>query len=103
MIHTDDTATVWLQDGLPQRLVWRGARYRAVRRATPILESAWTEELTHPIERRVGWRVTAADEEGGFRVFEIRRYAGQKTFRVAAVSDERGAALPGGARVLLLA
>lgn len=103
MMHSDDTATVWLENGAPQRLVWRGTRYRAIRRATPITESAWSEELTHPIERRVGWRVTTVDGDGEVRVFEIRRYACQKTYEVALVSDQRGAAVSGGGRVLLLA
>lgn len=70
IVHAADVVTVWMADGKPNRLIWRGIRYRVT--DTPTQLSDLLFEITHPpvID---GWRFQATDEAGVAKVFDVRR------------------------------
>lgn len=70
VIHMVDTVIIWMSDGKPARLIWRGARYRVT--DTPTQLSDLMFETTHPpvID---GWRFQGTDEAGDSKVFDVRK------------------------------
>lgn len=55
--------TIWLLDGVPIRLFWRGRRWRVVDTPTRIgsADAVWHPALTHPPAGWSGWRFAASD------------------------------------------
>jgi hypothetical protein len=70
--RTSDPVDVWLEHGVPTGLLWRGTRYRVSDAPTPIYESV-DAGMTHPIERRIGFRFQATDEAGQSHVVDVHR------------------------------
>jgi hypothetical protein len=79
-IQTDPReAAVWFANGVPVRLVYRGARYRVNDTPKPlspadILGHMWHPAITHPPKEWHGWRFHALDEDGRTRMFDIRHF-----------------------------
>ena len=65
------SVAVWLREGIPNRLVWKGARYRVTDRPTPLEEALY--EITHPPTSVSGWRFQGTAEDGSTHVFDIRQ------------------------------
>lgn len=71
MIATTDTVTVWATNGIPDRLVWNGTRYRVTDHPTPLEDDfCW---LTHPPIGIIGWRFRGTSDDGQTRMFDIRQ------------------------------
>ena len=75
METTQEELAVWLADGRPVRVVWRGERYRVDDQPTPLAEAMvwWDPAITHP-QAPEGWRFQARSEADGIaRVFDVRQ------------------------------
>ncbi|WP_082716857.1 hypothetical protein [Microterricola viridarii] len=75
-MHTvTDAVTLWLDGGVPTRMIWRGARWRVTDTPTELFRDVGSlpEVITHPPAVRIGWRFQAADSTGLNRVFDVRR------------------------------
>ena len=73
-----DSVTVWLDgEGLPDRLVWNGERYRVTDRPT-----VWTSGLLIG-----GWRFQGTDARGASRVFDVRHDNERQEWQLVAVYD----------------
>lgn len=73
---TGDPVTVWLEDELPARMVYKQERWRVIDTPTPLMsEPDWLPPaITHAPMMRVGWRFTARSEESGYaEVFDIQK------------------------------
>jgi hypothetical protein len=69
MVVLDNVVTVWTNDsGIPERLVWRGTRFRVSDQPTP-LEPEFNL-MTHPIILD-GWRFQGTADDGSSRVFDV--------------------------------
>jgi hypothetical protein len=85
-VHTDDTAAVWLSPrGVPERLVWRGVRYRVSDFPTP-LGDMLLGAITHPPAAE-GWRFQGTNEAGESRVFDVRLNPERQTWALLNVWD----------------
>ncbi|WP_235496952.1 hypothetical protein [Leifsonia sp. Root4] len=75
MLTAADTVTLWLEAGVPARMVWRGQRWRVTDRPTELLREVdpLPPMITHAPVLRVGWRFQAADLNGLNRVFDVCR------------------------------
>jgi hypothetical protein len=66
MVLTHEVATVWWEQGVPDRMVWRERRWRVSDTPTRLTATAefLPSAMTHAPERTVGWRfqVSAGDE-----------------------------------------
>lgn len=62
---------VWSADGVPARLVWDGRRYRVSDTPTPIRDEIDVPGMTHPLSRRIGFRMQVTDEAGRSSVVDI--------------------------------
>ena len=73
----DQAVVVWMEAGLPARLVFERARWRVEGRPEPIVEVP--DGLLHPLithvgEQQVGWRCRVQRDDGGERLsLELRR------------------------------
>lgn len=79
---------LWLEDGIPARLVVDGMRWRVIDEPTRLgngdyLGSDWIYAVTHPPKSWEGWRFTARSESGQTRVFDVRRGETETEWRVA--------------------
>jgi hypothetical protein len=86
ILNTPDTVTVWLENGIPDRLVWDGIRYFVTDTPTPIRGSILHDLLTHPLEPLIGWRFQGTSETGESHVFDVHGGARQE-WRLVAVYD----------------
>jgi hypothetical protein len=70
----DRTLTIWLSDGAPVRVFWRGRRWRVIDTPTVISssEAIWHPAITHPGPAWTGWRFTVADG-AEVRVIDVRQ------------------------------
>ncbi|MCU1481802.1 MAG: hypothetical protein JWQ19_2588 [Subtercola sp.] len=59
---------LWFEAGIPNRLVWRGQRWRVS--DTPTELDELMAMLTHP-PALVGWRFQATNHVGDSRVFDV--------------------------------
>ena len=66
-----DPATVWMSEGVPARLVWRGRPYVVTDMPTAIRQPTDFFGATHTPERLVGFRFQGTDAEGGSRIFDV--------------------------------
>lgn len=74
---------LWTNDvGLPQRLVWRGRRYRVTDTPTTLVgECDWWAPIAHhdvspgraPLQI-AGWRFQATSDDGETHVFDVQRH-----------------------------
>ena len=85
-MHLADPVAVWLENGLPVRLVWRGKRYTVSDTPTPIRETTGFTGITHPTERLVGWRVQGTESGGDAYVFDVERI-GPDSWQLTAYYD----------------
>ncbi|BAJ73135.1 hypothetical protein MTES_0171 [Microbacterium testaceum StLB037] len=69
---TDPTATLWLVDGTPTRLVYAGRRWRVTDTPTHLEGPGWSAPL-EPHEPAAGWRLQATDTAGASFVFDVYR------------------------------
>jgi len=67
---TDPTATLWLVDGTPTRLVYAGRRWRVTDTPTRLEEPGWSAPL-EAREPAVGWRFQATGAAGESLVFDV--------------------------------
>ena len=64
------TVTVWTgAQGVPERFVWAGTRYRITDTPTP-LEPDYAL-ITHPVIEAPDWRFQGTSEAGDSRVFDV--------------------------------
>lgn len=71
ILTTPDLVGVWLENGVPARLVWEGIRYLVTDTPTPIRGSFLNELMTHPLEPVIGWRFQGTSEAGETHVFDV--------------------------------
>lgn len=76
---------VWIEGGVPVRLVWRGRRFRVTDRPTPLREVVSAVGITHPLEPLVGWRFQGTAEDGDSRIFDVRTRG--RSWELVAVYD----------------
>ena len=86
ILSTPDTVAVWLENGIPNRLVWDGIRYLVTDTPTPIRGSILHDLFTHPLEPIIGWRFQGTSDTGESRVFDVHGGARQE-WRLVAVYD----------------
>jgi hypothetical protein len=85
--HTADTVTIWPTTGTPQRLTWAGVRYRVTDSPTPLTEEVYSDALTHPFEKIIGWRFQGTDGHGVAHVFDVHRIPGRQEWELVTVYD----------------
>lgn len=73
VLHAADPATVWMHNGMPVRLVWRGIRYKVT--DTPTRFSELLFGLTH-LPAIDGWRFQGTSGSGESRVFDVKQTGG---------------------------
>ncbi len=70
VIYAADTVTVWLnEEAVPDRIVWRGMRYRVTDTPTSLQDLVLS--LTHP-PHVDGWRFQGTNDAGETHMFDIR-------------------------------
>jgi hypothetical protein len=70
MTLLDERVTVWTgTEGVPERFVWNGVRYRVSDTPTPLEEML--SGLTHIPVLPPAWRFQGTSEEGDTRVFDV--------------------------------
>ncbi|WP_349898126.1 hypothetical protein [Parafrigoribacterium soli] len=71
-MRTADAVSVWWQNGVPERLVWQGRRYRVSDTPTVLGEDFFG--LTHLPSRASssGWRLQGTTDDGVTHMFELR-------------------------------
>lgn len=76
MISTRQKVALWVEAGVPARLVWEGRRFMVNDKPTRLGDTeafAWhPETITHLPAPWVGWRFQAVDEAGVSLVFDVR-------------------------------
>lgn len=77
VLESDAAVFVWMEGDVPDRLVYRRARWRVIAPPAPLYEVP-EEELhpliTHPRSRLVGWRcVVRSARDGEVRSITLRR------------------------------
>jgi hypothetical protein len=70
VLHAADIVTIWMAHGKPDRLIWRGSRYRVTDEPTRLSDLLF--DITHP-PAIDGWRFQGTDELGTSKVFDVRR------------------------------
>jgi hypothetical protein len=73
--HLAAPVAVWIAEGLPDRLVWDGRRYRVSDTPTAIREDVMVSGMTHPIARRIGFRMQVTGEDGQSAVVDVHEAA----------------------------
>lgn len=70
-----DSITIWLDHGVPSRLVWRGSRYTVTDKPTPLRGELdfLPDAIAHPLEPIIGWRFQGTDDTGRAHVFDVRK------------------------------
>ena len=78
MTLVSTTITVWTDvNGIPQRFVWEGARYRVTDTPTPLVFEPW--QVTHPAAMPNGWRLQGTNGSGESLIFDlVERTAGSE-------------------------
>ncbi len=71
IVHLADPVTVWMEAGIPARILWQGRRYRVTDRPTPIRESIDVPAMTHPLEKLVGYRMQVTDDDENSIVVDV--------------------------------
>jgi hypothetical protein len=84
VVHSPETVTVWIDEGVPVRLVWRGARYLVTDTPTPLRARFDHEGMTHPLEPMIGWRFQGTSDDGESFVFDVHG-SGRQEWRLVAV------------------
>lgn len=70
MTMTDATVTVWIgAQGIPERFVWDGKRYRVTDTPTPL--DVDYASITHPPLMPPGWRFQGTSDAGDTRMFDV--------------------------------
>lgn len=86
ILNTPDLVGVWIEGGVPARLVWEGIRYVVTDTPTPIRGSFLDELMTHPLEPVIGWRFQGTSESGETHVFDVHA-AARGEWQLVAVYD----------------
>ena len=70
MTVLDGAVMVWIgAQGIPERFVWAGTRYRISDTPTP-LEPDYAH-ITHPVIAAPGWRFQGTSDAGDSRMFDV--------------------------------
>jgi hypothetical protein len=73
--------TLWTgAQGVPERFVWEGRRYRVTDTPTPL--EFELSVITHPVVIPTGWRCQGTDESGDSLIFDIARYSSADEWHV---------------------
>lgn len=67
----DHTATLWLVDDIPSRMIYAGRRWRVTDMPTRLRYSSWTVPLDHANRGLYGWRFQGTDDTGRSLVFDV--------------------------------
>lgn len=86
VLNTPDVVSVWIENGVPARLVWQGIRYLVTDTPTPIRGSILHDLATHPLEPVIGWRFQGTSAAGETHVFDVHG-TGRPEWRLVAVYD----------------
>jgi hypothetical protein len=81
LAHATDTATIWLANGIPARMVWRGERWRVTDTPTEPEGFYWSTHLPPA----VSWRFQGTNAAGDTHVFDVVQ--GPEGWSVARVYD----------------
>jgi hypothetical protein len=83
-----DAIALWMEGGIPARLVWRDVRYTVSDRPTPLQVDAdlYSDLVTHPPRSILGWRFQGTSEAGDSYVFDVRPRGGQR-WEIVAVYE----------------
>jgi hypothetical protein len=66
----EGAVAIWTgDDGIPERIIWAGVRYRITDTPTP-LEADYAA-ITHPVTEPIGWRFQGTTESGKSRMFDV--------------------------------
>lgn len=87
-LETETPVAVRFERWTPSALEWAGETWHVIDQPTPLMgEVEWLHPLiTHPPERRIGWRFTARPETGGeARIFDV--LAREHGWRLCCVWD----------------
>ena len=68
----EQTATLWLANGVPARMVYAGRRWRITDTPTRITEPVWALPLEGP-RHMTSWRLSAEDDAGRSFIFDVYR------------------------------
>ena len=85
MLVKEETVAVWLAEGVPKRLLWRGQRFTVTDTPTP-LYGYIADAPTHPLRPRIGWRFQGTTSSGESHVFDVRQ-AGRQEWNLIAIYD----------------
>ncbi|MGV8970672.1 MAG: hypothetical protein ACOH1J_09505 [Microbacteriaceae bacterium] len=84
VVLSPETVTVWIDKGIPVRLVWRGVRYLVTDTPTPLRARFGHEGITHPLEPMIGWRFQGTNDDDESFVFDVHG-SGRQEWRLVAV------------------
>lgn len=71
----DHTATIWMLNDIPTRMVYAGRRWRITDTPTRLRPSSWTLPLEEPHNGLYGWRFQGTDDDGASCVFDVYKAA----------------------------
>ncbi len=75
------TVTVWTgEQGIPERFVWDGKRYRVTDTPTPLDIDYAT--VTHPPAMPLGWRFQGTSDTGEIRMFDVHYNQGRQEWQL---------------------
>lgn len=82
-VHASEIISVWTEQAVPARLVWRGDRCLITDTATLLHESFDHDALTYSARRIIGWRFQGRSvNDGSTRVFDARQITGTRWERL---------------------
>jgi hypothetical protein len=70
--YSQDSASIWMVDDVPDRMVFAGRRWRVTDMPTRLRESVWGARLDQP-QSLYGWRFQATSEAGDVVMFDVFR------------------------------
>lgn len=74
------TATLWMVNDIPTRMIYAGRRWRVTDTPTRLRHSSWTVPLEDAHRGLYGWRFQGTDEDGLSLVFDV--YKGEDGWHV---------------------
>jgi hypothetical protein len=86
ILSTPDAVAVWVENGVPAGLEWKGIRYDVSDTPTPIRGSILHDLITHPLEPIIGWRFQGTSSAGQTHVFDVHG-SGRQEWHLVAVYD----------------
>lgn len=71
----DRTATIWMSNDIPERMVYAGRRWRITDMPTRLRHSNWSVVPGEAHSGLYGWRFQGTDDDGLSLVFDVYRGA----------------------------